>query len=120
MNNAEIRRAVEYLRPSADCVLPVPYELYMYNPKVAMRLIHTFLNLPHEDHAPDFAKATGDSLCNVIINWEDVCQYFAPCTQFQIYLNDWRNKCFCRGNYSMHHDTNCLSQLSNVEIVPHI
>ena len=80
------------------CVREVPYEDYLYNRESTMKDIQKFLGLPYENTKPSRFKATGDSLCQVVENWDQVCTFFYGCMLWQPMMNDARNKCFC--NYS--------------------
>lgn len=101
-SDRRIAAAVEALQESGDgkprrCVLTAPYEEYLLSRRVVMRQVHTFLGLGDEDHRPNRAKATNDSLCEAVTNWADVCNAFYGCVEWRWMFDDARNGCKCRG-----------------------
>lgn len=91
-----ILRAVSEIARDSKCVREVPYEDYLYDRDGVMRDLQKFLGLTPQDTAPDRFKATGDSLCETIENWDEVCDVFYGCPLWQHMLDDARNNCFCR------------------------
>lgn len=95
-SNRQISQAVSELVHDTGCVREVPYEDYLYDRNATMKDLMTFLGLPEENTSPSRFKATGDSLCETVENWNDVCNAFYGCTLWQHMLDDARNGCFCK------------------------
>ena len=93
----EIVNAVHELDPTGSCTLEVPYEDYLYEREGTMRDIQQFLGIKKEDHQPNRVKATNDSLCSVISNFDEVCNAFYGCTVWQPFFDDQINNCRCSG-----------------------
>lgn len=91
-----IARAVHAISKHSGCVREVPYEDYLYDRQQAMTDLRTFLRLPHQNSVPLRFKATGDNLCQVVRNWNELCSNFYGCLLWQHMLNDERNNCFCQ------------------------
>lgn len=81
-------------KPSA-CALPMPYEAYLYDRARAMARLQDFLGLTHEEHAPDRAKATSDSMCDAVENYGDLCREFYGCHVWRSLMDDATNNCNC-------------------------
>lgn len=79
----------------SGCVREVPYEDYLYGRVDTMKDIFKFLGLPLRKTSPKRFKATGDNLCKVVENWQDICRQFYGCITWQHMLDDTRNGCFC-------------------------
>lgn len=93
-----ITEAVYTLAGDDGCMWEVPYEDYLYRREHTMADVQRFLGLEWEQTRPLRFKATGDSMCDVVENWDEVCQHFYGCIAWQHMLHDARNNCFC--NYS--------------------
>lgn len=78
------------------CVREMPYEDYLYDRAEFMRDLQRFLGWQIERTAPARFKATGDSLCDVVENWDQLCDAFYGCVLWQHMLDDPRNGCFCQ------------------------
>jgi len=101
-SDRRIAGAVEALQEAgADrprrCVLTAPYEEYLLSRRSVMKQVHAFLGLGDEDHMPNRAKATNDSMCEAVTNWEDVCNAFYGCVEWRWMMDDVRNGCKCSG-----------------------
>lgn len=90
-----ISKAVNILSQPDSCVREVPYEDYLYDREATIRDIMSFLGIPHIKTDPERFKATGDNMCAVVQNWDDVCNAFYGCITWQHMLDDARNQCFC-------------------------
>eukprot|EP00177_Eucheuma_denticulatum_P007204 GFKZ01013109.1.p1 GENE.GFKZ01013109.1~~GFKZ01013109.1.p1 ORF type:complete len:350 (+),score=49.09 GFKZ01013109.1:234-1283(+) len=90
-----ITEAVDVLSRGNGCVWEVPYEDYLYHGRETMEGLFKFLGVGSEETQPERFKATGDNLCEVIENWDDVCQAFYGCIAWQHMMDDARNQCFC-------------------------
>ncbi|KAI0561893.1 P-loop containing nucleoside triphosphate hydrolase [Gracilaria domingensis] len=88
--------AVHVITGGNGCVREVLYEDYLYDRENVMRDIQTFLGLPYEQTQPSRFKATGDNLCKVVQNWDQLCHNFYGCFVWQKMLEDARNDCFCK------------------------
>eukprot|EP00168_Porphyra_purpurea_P003903 TRINITY_DN1452_c0_g1_i2.p1 TRINITY_DN1452_c0_g1~~TRINITY_DN1452_c0_g1_i2.p1 ORF type:complete len:435 (+),score=104.32 TRINITY_DN1452_c0_g1_i2:277-1581(+) len=93
-NDRLVEKAVEALGPDG-CILPVPYEEYLYGRVTTMARIFRFLGLPVEDHPPNRQKATHDSMCEVVSNMDDLCDAFYGCPDLRWMFDDWRTGCKC-------------------------
>lgn len=92
----QIVRAVHVLDRPGTCTLEVPYEDYLYHGKETMDDIQKFLGLKREYNEPSRVKATQDSLCDVVSNFDDLCNAFYGCAIWQPYFDDMVNNCRCR------------------------
>ncbi|CAN8075207.1 unnamed protein product [Agarophyton chilense] len=88
--------AVHIITGGNGCVREVPYEDYLYDRENVMKDIQRFLGLPYEQTQPSRFKATGDNLCEVVENWDQLCHNFYGCFVWQKMLEDARNGCFCK------------------------
>lgn len=87
--------ALRAMRPDG-CVLPVSYESYLNYPELTLERIHRFLGLDvKEIHPPLRRKANQDSICDLVENWEDICEAFFGCVQWRWMLDDFENGCSC-------------------------
>lgn len=91
----QVAAALNKISPDG-CVLPVSYESFLSKPDVTMQRIQRFLGVNmNESHPALRAKATKDSLCDVVENWADVCEAFFGCVQWRWMLDDYENGCTC-------------------------
>lgn len=74
----------------------VKYEDYLYRRDRTMREAFDFLGVDFQETAPQRLKASPDSLCQMVINFQDVCNHFHPCQLWRPYLQDDVNDCRCR------------------------
>lgn len=91
-----ISKAVDLVSGSVRCVREIPYEDYLYDREATMRDIIQFLGIPYFRTDPERFKATGDNMCTVVQNWDEVCKAFYGCITWQHMLDDARNQCFCQ------------------------
>lgn len=91
-----ISKAVNILGQPDTCVREVPYEDYLYDREATIGDIMRFLGIPQIKTEPERFKATGDNMCDVVQNWDDICDAFYGCITWQHMLDDARNQCFCR------------------------
>lgn len=92
----QITQAVGLIDGGRGCVREVPYEDYLYHREETVRDIQKFLGIKTEKTQPGRFKATGDNLCEVVENWDEVCKNFYGCIAWQHMLDDVRNECFCK------------------------
>jgi len=78
------------------CVLPLSYELLLGNPNKASLTMQSFLNLPL-NHTLQAArtKATGDNMCKVVTNWDEVCESFFMCHRWRGMMDNPEIGCTC-------------------------
>lgn len=91
----QITDAVHAISGGEGCVREVPYEDYLYERVETLSDLQQFLGFDEEKTAPERYKATGDNMCDVVENWEEVCTNFYGCVLWQHMLDDRRNNCFC-------------------------
>lgn len=100
--------AVNLISGRERCVREVPYEDYLYDRENVMVDLQSFLGLREEDTKPSRFKATRDSLCEVVENWDELCENFYGCFVWQKMLEDVRNDCYCK--FSSGPTTYCSSE----------
>lgn len=98
-SDRSIARAVHLIaRENGDrrgCIHRFPYEDYLNNREKSMRDVQTFLGLQHENHEPLRRKATKDNMCEVVQNWNDLCENFYGCHAWRTMMDDPQNNCRC-------------------------
>lgn len=93
--DGEIANALR-LMTSNSCVLPVSYESYLRRPDLTLERVQRFLGLgTKEKHSALRQKANQDSLCDLVENWEDVCEAFFGCIEWRWMMDDFENGCSC-------------------------
>lgn len=92
----QITAAVEVIDGGRGCVREVAYEDYLYHREDTVGDVQKFLGFRMEKTEPGRFKATGDNLCEVVENWDEVCRHFYGCFAWQHMLDDVRNQCFCK------------------------
>lgn len=95
-SSSYISRAVAEIARDSKCTLEMPYEDYLYDREGSVNLVQDFLGLERQPTTPLRFKAMGDSMCETIENWDQVCDAFYGCVLWQHMLDDVRNNCFCR------------------------
>lgn len=91
----KVARALHQISPDG-CVLPISYENYLLQPELTLERVQTFLGLDTREMHPALRKkATGDSICDVVENWADLCEAFFGCVQWRWMLDDFENGCSC-------------------------
>ncbi|KAK1867778.1 hypothetical protein I4F81_010278 [Pyropia yezoensis] len=68
---------------------------YLYGRQAAMGRVYRFLGVPIEDHPPNRRKATHDSLCAAVANYDDLCAALYMCQDLRWMFDDWRTGCKC-------------------------
>lgn len=80
-----------------DCILPVSYETYLKYPDLTLEHILSFLGLNSTERpAARRAKANRDSLCELVENFDEVCQAFFGCVEYRWMLDDIEQGCSCK------------------------
>lgn len=93
--DGEIANALR-LMTSNSCVLPVSYESYLRQGDMTLERVQRFLGLgTKEMHSALRQKANQDSLCDLVENWEDVCEAFFGCIEWRWMMDDFENGCSC-------------------------
>lgn len=77
------------------CIREAPYEDYLHDRLSTLKDVFRFLGIQFEETQPSRFKATSDNLCDVVENWEEVCQKFYVCPTVAHLLEDEHNQCFC-------------------------
>lgn len=95
MNDDVLSDAVRLLKRD-DHMLAVKYEDYLYRRDYVMKETFNFLGVDHMETEPLRIKASPDSLCGMVTNYQEVCRSFYTCQLWRPYLDDDRNGCFCR------------------------
>lgn len=91
----QVARALHQISPDG-CVLPISYESYLRRPELTLERVQTFLGLDTREMHPALRKkATSDSICDVVENWQELCQAFFGCVQWRWMLDDFENGCAC-------------------------
>lgn len=94
-NSEMIHTASMVLDDGRDCVFELAYEDYLYWREDSMRDLQKFLGVKYVPTASKFFKATYDRMCDVVINWSDVCRNFYGCLPWRQHFRDERNHCGC-------------------------
>lgn len=94
-SHRKIVSAVHAVDGGRNCVFELPYEDYLYNRVQTVQRLQTFLGFKVLDTQPQRFKATSDVLCDVVENWNGLCQAFYPCLLWQSMLEDAHNNCYC-------------------------
>lgn len=103
--------AARTLRRS-DETLIVRYEDYLYRRERTMKEIFDFLGVDFQDTTASTAKASPDSLCEVVINYQDLCDHFHPCPLWRPFLHDDANNCRCEpGHWSKFDSSFCTRKV---------
>lgn len=91
----QVARALELVSPD-HCVLPVSYESYLQMPELTLERVQAFLGLDTSEMHPALrAKATQDSICDLVENWDELCDAFFGCDTWRWMLDDFDNGCAC-------------------------
>eukprot|EP00177_Eucheuma_denticulatum_P002530 GFKZ01004543.1.p1 GENE.GFKZ01004543.1~~GFKZ01004543.1.p1 ORF type:complete len:461 (+),score=83.04 GFKZ01004543.1:805-2187(+) len=77
-------------------MLVVKYEDYLYRRERTMRETFDFFGVDFQETAPQRLKASPDSLCEMVVNFQELCNHFHPCQLWRPYLQDDVNDCRCR------------------------
>lgn len=102
--NNEITAGVSALDHGRGCVWEVPYEDYLYHREATMADVQRFLGLEPRATQPTRFKGTKDNLCEVIDNYDEVCNRLYGCLVWQPMLEDQLNDCYCRNYVTGIHD----------------
>lgn len=94
MNDEWLSEATRLLRRSDDMLI-VKYEDYLNRRERTMKETFDFLGVDYQDTAPQRQKASLDSLCQMVINFQELCNHFHPCQLWRPYLHDDLNDCRC-------------------------
>lgn len=87
--------AVQMIRRDEN-TMTVKYEDYLYRREETMKETFDFLGVSHENTTPQRIKASPDSLCDMVSNFDEVCHIFYPCQLWRTFMDDPVNNCRCR------------------------
>lgn len=90
-----ITEATEYMTRGRECLFELRYEDYLYHREGTMQDLKEFLGLPTVETKPERFKATGDSMCDVVENWTELCANFYGCHLWRHHFEDSHNGCSC-------------------------
>lgn len=90
-----VTRAVKILDDGKGCVLPLPYERYLFNSQEVVKDIFAFLGVSYIHKPPKRFKSTSDNLCSLIENWDELCGNFFHCIAWRPMMVDYRYNCGC-------------------------
>lgn len=103
INDEYLAEAVRMIKRD-DHMMVVKYEDYLYRKERLMREVMDFLGVDYSETQSLRAKASLDSLCDMVTNYQEVCSAFYPCQLWRPFLDDERNDCYCRGSNSLQFD----------------
>lgn len=103
INDEYLAEAVRMLKRD-DNMMVIKYEDYLYRRERLMREVMDFLGVDYSETQSLRAKASLDSLCDMVTNYQDVCSAFYPCQLWRPFLDDERNECYCKGSNSLQFD----------------
>lgn len=93
--DAQITKALNKLKLKG-CILPIGYESYLKYPDATLKRVQAFLGLDDSEmHRSLRAKATGDRICELVENWDELCQTFYGCQNWRWMIDDFDNGCAC-------------------------
>lgn len=93
--DTDMMKAVKVLDDERKCIFELPYEDYLYHKEETMTELFRFLGLKAGTMETFRVKATADSLCEVVDNFDELCEKFYGCPIWQPYLDDFDNECRC-------------------------
>lgn len=93
--DTDMMKAVNVLDGGRNCMFELPYEDYLYDKEETLTELFRFLGLKATSMETFRVKATGDSLCEVVDNFDELCEKFYGCPIWQAYLDDFDNDCRC-------------------------
>ncbi|KAJ8907715.1 hypothetical protein NDN08_007821 [Rhodosorus marinus] len=82
------------------CLMYVKYEDFDKDMETEVNRIYDFLGVPKEFREPLYHKALPRSPCQIISNYQEICTLFWGCGDFQPYIEDPENGCFCENKPS--------------------
>lgn len=110
LQDIDVVKAVRVLDGDRGCVFEMPYEDYLYYKTESMRDLFGFLGLDLYSVDTWRAKATSDSMCQVIQNFDQLCETFYGCPYWQPFLDDFENDCRCT-NFTHSEDRFCTMEV---------
>lgn len=94
-SDLSIVTSVRDLANGSECIYSLPYEDYLYHRETTLRRLFKFLGLSWEQTQPQRWKATRDNLCEVVENWDELCEEFYGCQAWRHFFDDAENNCGC-------------------------
>ncbi|KAJ8904046.1 hypothetical protein NDN08_000576 [Rhodosorus marinus] len=77
------------------CIMTTRYEDFVLDPDSEMSKIYDFLGVQRMDLKAKYNKALPDNPCELVSNYQELCQMFWGCEQYREHLQDPVNNCFC-------------------------
>lgn len=81
------------------CVWEAPYEEYLADRDQFVDGLQRFLGIERRYVKQERWKGTSDALCEVVENWDELCEKLYGCVVWQPMLEDPKNGCYCE-NYT--------------------
>lgn len=94
-NDVDMIKAAHILDAGRQCIFELPYEDYLYYQNDTITNLWKFLGIHSWKYDLYLTKATGDNMCKVIENFDELCEKFYGCPIWQPYLDDFHNHCRC-------------------------
>lgn len=96
----QISSATHVVAKHPSCIHRLSYEDYLYHREGSMLDLFNFLGIAPIQSNPQRFKATSDNMCEVVKNWNDLCNMFYGCATWRRYFEDDVNGCTCRSTRS--------------------
>lgn len=93
--DVSIEQGVRAINADRGCVHELLYEDYLYERERTIGDLQRFLGLERIATQSLFTKATKDNMCDVVTNWQEICENFFQCPQWRPLFNSDRNNCSC-------------------------
>lgn len=95
LNDELVSEAVRSLQRDGQTMI-VRYEDYLYERSRTLREAFDFLGVDYSDTEADRKKASPDSLCDMVSNFQQLCDTFVQCQMWRLYFIDEKNDCRCQ------------------------
>ncbi|CDF32893.1 unnamed protein product [Chondrus crispus] len=90
-----VTEAVRVMDDARGCVWEAPYEEYLEDRETFNTNMQRFLGIKEMAVKQERWKGTGDGVCDVVENWDELCEKLYGCVIWQPLLEDPKNGCFC-------------------------
>lgn len=90
-----VTEAVRVLDAGRGCVWEGPYEDYLEDRDLFNDNVQRFLGIQQTPVPQERWKGTSDAICDVVQNWDEMCEKLYGCVVWQPLLEDPKNGCFC-------------------------
>lgn len=114
----DMMNAARSLDGGRECIFELTYEDFLYHREESIADLWKFMGLKPINYDTYLVKATGDNLCEVIENYDEMCTMFYGCPIWQPHLEDFHNDCRCRnfsygsGDYCSMYNDRQIAQMS--------